>query len=46
MDVTNFKYSSRFLLCLFQCWAWWHKANKIVGNNPKYIVGTYIHYVY
>ena len=27
-------------------WAWWHNANKVTGNNPKYMVGTYMHYIY
>ena len=26
-------------------WNWWHKANPVIGNNPKYIVGTYMHYL-
>lgn len=26
-------------------WAWWHKANPIVSGNPKYIVGSLLHYV-
>lgn len=25
-------------------WAWWHKAKPIIRGNPKYIVGTLLHY--
>lgn len=26
-------------------WNWLHKSNPITGNNPKYIIGTYMHYL-
>ncbi len=26
-------------------WAWLHTANSVKGQNPKYILGTYMHYV-
>jgi len=26
-------------------WNWLHQAHAVTGNNPKYIVGSYMHYV-
>jgi len=44
-ENVSFKPVTGNVLVFPPLWPWLHEAEKVVGSTPKYILGTYLHYI-